>query len=689
MTDLHKNKYTLLTGVKIYERNNEVRDLHLDYSPFSNKQENYTGPRLDAIWEQFGSDNRQDIYKFTYRGGIIMLPPANSNIQDHWGYFNVREEYVSCLPFIDDGNIQVHGHNKRPAWAQTIANTLQAIHLGNGEKISYNFELNDVYHVGTDQDQPFGGLRIKSIQKSFGYNRSPQIWKYEYKKSNGQSSGKAFQEEFLYHNGQTVFSKCISNIYDFGGKHISYSRVTEILPNGSKVVYNFDENTDCADPIFNPSENTFPSDYGYDRLVRLMSPPTSYFWRRGLLTSKEIYSGSTLVEKETYEYTVGNPVNIISCYTPQFIRGGNVRINIYKWVSEPLYLRKSSKTVNAYGPLSETIFEYNNETRLQPLSVKTTYSTGDTYETRIKYCNSYNLNGVSSTGKGMTNVLATMLQKRAFSIPIEKVMYKNRYIVGGTTSLYTKNINNIICLKQTLNLQSAVRLISAEFKSSTVAKDNQGVYVFTYDSHYKPEMNYDEYDNEGLLLSSHPENGNVRSLIYGYDNTVPIAQIENAVHSTDPTRNEVIYNGFENGSNILKLPTAKSGDYVLSGYYEQPLNVVKPGKYIVSYWRKLRTPSSRSDWEYVEFPITINATTPPLVLTSSPTYVYDELRIMPEDAFMTTYTYQPGMGITSEVGPNGIAVYYEYNKFKLLKAIKDNDGKIVKKIIYDNYTSNL
>ena len=44
-------------------------------------------------------------------------------------------------------------------------------------------------------------------------------------------------------------------------------------------------------------------------------------------------------------------------------------------------------------------------------------------------------------------------------------------------------------------------------------------------------------------------------------------------------------------------------------------------------------------------------------------------------------------GVETEV--NGTTTYYDYNKFGLQKTVRDDDGTVVKRFIYDNYTSNL
>ncbi len=52
------------------------------------------------------------------------------------------------------------------------------------------------------------------------------------------------------------------------------------------------------------------------------------------------------------------------------------------------------------------------------------------------------------------------------------------------------------------------------------------------------------------------------------------------------------------------------------------------------------------------------------------------------NAMVTTYTYDPLIGVTSITDPKGYTTYYEYDEFNRLRQVKDQDGKILSKNEY-------
>lgn len=53
-----------------------------------------------------------------------------------------------------------------------------------------------------------------------------------------------------------------------------------------------------------------------------------------------------------------------------------------------------------------------------------------------------------------------------------------------------------------------------------------------------------------------------------------------------------------------------------------------------------------------------------------------------KDAQITSYTYKPLVGTTSSTDAKGMTTYYEYDAFQRLKAVKDQDGNILKQTDY-------
>jgi YD repeat-containing protein len=62
--------------------------------------------------------------------------------------------------------------------------------------------------------------------------------------------------------------------------------------------------------------------------------------------------------------------------------------------------------------------------------------------------------------------------------------------------------------------------------------------------------------------------------------------------------------------------------------------------------------------------------------------VIDELRLYPANAQMTTYTYSPLKGMTSNCDVDSRVIYYNYDGLGRLRYTRDQDGNILKTIEY-------
>jgi hypothetical protein len=191
----------------------------------------------------------------------------------------------------------------------------------------------------------------------------------------------------------------------------------------------------------------------------------------------------------------------------------------------------------------------------------------------------------------------------------------------------------------------------------------QNIKEYTSLSDYK-ETIINNYDINGNLLEKQDAFGIKTSYQWGYDNTYPIAECKNA--STSEFFNE----NFEaNGT----LGDSHTGDKFNSGAYT--VNWTKPNSrlYVLSYWYK-----TGGEWFY-SGEIAYNTNSYGLSGADG----YDDIRIQPKDAQMTTYTYDPLIGMSSTTDAAGRTKYYEYDSFQRLQYVKDQNRKILNAYCYN------
>ena len=136
-----------------------------------------------------------------------------------------------------------------------------------------------------------------------------------------------------------------------------------------------------------------------------------------------------------------------------------------------------------------------------------------------------------------------------------------------------------------------------------------------------------------------------------------------------------------------------SSSYNLTNGAVSRSGLTSSNTYIVSYWSKTgsnytvsgntgyiqgKTISiNNGSWTYFEHTVTGVST---VSITGSGDI--DELRLYPSGALMTTYTYNPPVGMTSQCDVDNRVSYYTYDLLGRLKYIRDQDGNIVKTIDY-------
>ena len=135
---------------------------------------------------------------------------------------------------------------------------------------------------------------------------------------------------------------------------------------------------------------------------------------------------------------------------------------------------------------------------------------------------------------------------------------------------------------------------------------------------------------------------------------------------------EFFYEGFEeNNSSNVQSGNAHTGNKYYNGSYPVPYTLPNSRSYLIQWW------NYTTQWNFNQAPFTTSGMT----LSGK----IDDIRVFPTDAQITTYTYKPLIGISSELDPSGKTTFYEYDSLGRLMNIKDYMGNITNNFQY-NYS---
>lgn len=308
---------------------------------------------------------------------------------------------------------------------------------------------------------------------------------------------------------------------------------------------------------------------------------------------------------------------------------------------------------------TETDLFYDNPAHLQPTRTETfTSKANEKLITQTSYVQDFSYPGSSTPiQQGITN-----FKNRYIIAPVEVSRFKSP--LSGTprrlisSQRYTFNPSQPV-IDSILSIDMVTPL--TDFVPLSITSGG----VLTKDGRYSKKIDFDKYDTQSNLLQQHIENGVPVSYIWGYNGQYPIAECKNASTA------EFYYDGFEenmNGTTIIPH-TGRQYTTTPTVNWTVPTN----GRtYQISYWYYNGTA-----WKYSG---EITYTGPTYTMTGGS--AYDDVRIYPKDAQMSTYTYDGLVGITSSTDTKNETTYYEYDNFRRLMNIKDKDGNIIKHYEY-------
>ncbi len=553
-----------------------------------------------------------------------------------------------------------------------------------------------------------GGLRIQKILDYDGIDHAhDNIRTFEYLNEDSTCSGSFiglwdgifhFDFQTLYSTGNAGFevdtwhrfnSESNYPLVSEHGNYVTYSRVTEYEgENGryGKTVYSFKTYNDFIDQ--------FPF------------PHVEKEWARGQLLTKTAYEnrGNTFYPVSetinTYQSSNDNDsaatnmaIGIKQGVYKQFTGGGGglptelhdewlVPAFNYSGTISGLTLQDTTNTIANVTPTNEgietkSIFGYD-ELNFAQNRITNTNSKGDSITTRITY-------PVDYTGS-IPDWLNNLKNNNLLSVPIEKTVVKKvngtEYLISATLSIY-KDDQPLPYKIYSIDLATPLTLDN--FTPAYISSGN-----LVKDTHYKERISFTSYDSVYNLLEQQKNADVKQSYIWDYSNSYPVAEVFNA--SSD----RIAYSSFESNSqgNWSFNSAGKTNSYSLTGGNAYTItshtiskSTLPSGNYIVSYWSRNGSMSVNSGsgtagrtidgWTYYEHVLTNIST-----VTITGSGIIDELRLYPTSAQMSTLTFEPLVGVTSQCDKANRIIYYEYDNLNRLALIRDQDKKIIKRIDY-------
>ena len=609
-----------ITELKLYNNNSDlIKTIKLNHSYFNSK-ENCSDPECKRLKLLNVLENNIMKYEFEYNP--VNLPKRGSPEIDHWGYYNQNNQ-THLISRSDPLNINQY---RLPNEVGTKANILEKIIYPTKGYTEFTFGLN--YYGEGQSNLASGGLRIESTE-DVSNNGIPIVTTYSYLNDNSSiSSGIQFN--------LPNYTRTQLEIYTING--IEYS-----------------------------IENTIVSSSSYSELLDLNGSNIGY----GNIIKNNANGG-----KQTLKYTnlISNPNTINASDYFSFYNSGSNTQQIDPFGS-PFGYNSEDKSYQR-GLLKEKILKNSNNQEIYHLwnnYAELTYSNpletiGIKFQKAWVSQNFWEANAARYKVKNGNYRLINSIEKNIFNNDEVKVETNYEYSFSKPTLVTSEEViydnsdirktvykypNDLVGIEQypyMNNLVSTNRIsqpiITELYKGATKLSEEHITYsaspanenlLLPYEMYSKKggininisnnedrKIEFTKYEN-GKLIEYKLDNDKSVCIIWGYNHTYPIAKVENASYS-------------QVSNQVSNLQTKSNNDYD-------------------------RTIGSSGNEGLLR--TALNA-----------------LRDLLPNSMVTTFTYDPLIGVTSITDPKGYTTYYEYDDFNRLEQVKDDTGKILSKNEY-------
>jgi hypothetical protein len=490
-----------------------------------------------------------------------------------------------------------------------------------------------------------GGLRVKRVIQKIGGAIAKEV---SYVYSGGYLTSSpliAFSEGEVCQLSQ-CYSLIITSISNYPlatsqGGYVGYSQVKEIQGANGEGGY---------------SKNFFSFSYDNDNDSRQFPfpPPDTFDHRRGRLLCKLDYSANNQVLKRIdYSYS-----DEFGSSAPRRVTVSGVRIGSMVSAGACWIGYTTSGEWSHLNRVEESIFDAST---LDSLVTKTEYF----YDEPTINLEATSIKKVSSNGsisETIRNFPTTHPSKFNYQLSQGDVNVKNKLVTDNAIKISIEEFQKTTTSGSTNSLQKVFNKYGVSIDGKTQLKELLTAFGT---NGYELKASYDAYDQSNNLLQYTTNSGIVESIIWTKDMRHIIAKTIGA------STTETFHTSFEDG--LGTVGQSKTGEKYHNGAsYTIPLIERPTGVNLqMTFWYY------DGAWKF-QSEIPYNST-----ISVQGATRYDEIRVFPKGAQMTTYTYKLGVGVSTVTDINNLTSYFEYDSHGRLILTKDSQGNILKRFTYN------
>lgn len=599
-------------------------------------------------------------YSFGYmdeEDGII--PEAVHASKDYWGFYSgelignnglMPNWTVSIVDAYGNLTSKSLGNNSRQTdEAKMKTFVLNKIGFPTGGFTEFFYEANrKMPGVGSNYNGSLvGGLRVNSIRSYASEGAVPQVKTYVYGTDPSPESGEGMMdkfpdmEDFRYSeriyvvSGTTISGPYVSDPWEsFKRTYYSSEPYTELCPNGSPVIYPV-----VTEYLGTAAVNTGKTIYRYSTEEALYSTfesngTTSYLdspnylkylnnyksWKSGLLLDKSLFQNNqgvyTPVQRESFVYESEPILTRKGMHMSGYV--GYEFTDCATLPTTPSFILEKAvyNLSKGYMDWTYNFGWYNIEIERHRIKEHQTFDNGITNTEKYYYENPVHgqiTKKKTSTSEG-ENLVSTYTYPHDY--PGQQVYQE----MAGGKHIWSAVIEEKRFLEDaSSNLEqlSSLRSNYAIWNGNLSNIQLESVETSKSGSAYEPRIRYHSYDSYGNPTCVSKEYGKFITYVWGYGGRYPVAQADNADISQ-------VY------SSLGGLPAVQSFCSMLNPTDSQVESFLAP-------------------------------------LRSSMLY----------DRHVDTYTYRHLYGMTTHTDPRNHKMFYEYDGFQRLKAVKDGQGNLM------------